>query len=471
MEDKKKYITKNYNERLETNPNKEQNDNSSVGKKFFQIDVMKTICIIQVIAVHTISNFFPLGSLWQIIQPVPLFFIILGFNYGNSFKKKDWHKLGDMYSFQYFKGMFWRLIFPLLLINLICFLIDIIVFTSSGFHINGWSSTQLSTVSWGETNVGYNAMNIFYFLIGTPYFPGPGEFYVVILMQFILIFPLIYKLFDKSPVLGLISCYIIELSFQLIAGNPEFTFFDEYTFLFCGNILRYMSVIGLGVWFVNNYNLFKKKNIFIIILAIPALFLLILVYWGELFFPNFLNNPIIDNIFKPTGSGYGLEHFRTYPWWEKANLFTYFFPALIFLMFMKFLPSELNQEKPRSRSISKFFKKYSKLTYHILLVQIVYFFISVPIFYGVSIGINSGFYEIFIDPIVEPYGITESYQFDYALLSLKASALIFSINLFLIFLNCAVTFTLAIWFRNIDSNIQKNLKKIGLKINKSKIKK
>ncbi|MBN1216270.1 MAG: acyltransferase family protein [Candidatus Lokiarchaeota archaeon] len=453
---------------------KKLSDKSSVGKRFFQIDFIKTICIIIVIAGHTLDRYFPLESLWQIIQPIPLFLLIMGFNYGNSFKKRNYHKISEIYSFQYFKRAFWRLIFPLLLINLICFIIDLICVFFTGWHVNGWSSTQVSTwrnVSWGDTNIDYTPMNLFYFLIGAPYFPGPGEFYVVIAIQFILIFPLIYKLFDKNPILGLFACYTIDLGFQLIAGNVPLVsnFFDDYSFLFCGNILRYMSIIGLGIWFVNNHNLFSKKNIFIIILAIPALFLLMIVYWGDIILPeSFINSEFFNSIFTSppiVTFGYDLKIFRTYPWWGKANLFTYFFPAFIFLLLMKVLPSELNKDKPRSQSITRFFEKYSKLTYHILLVQIVYFFINIPIMNDISISINQNMYQAFIQPITEPYGIITSWQLtnNPDLLSFNASICVSLIKLFLIFINCSATFSLAIIFYNIDTGLQRNLKKIKRK--------
>ncbi len=115
-------------------------DKSSVGKLFFQIDVLKTVCIILVVQTHTFGRFFPIEFIWQVINPVNLFFIIMGFNYGNSFKKRNLYKLSDMYSFLYFKRMFWRLIFPLLLINLISFIIDLISVSFTGYHIHCWAT-------------------------------------------------------------------------------------------------------------------------------------------------------------------------------------------------------------------------------------------------------------------------------------------------------------------------------------------
>ena len=160
-------------------------------RHFSQIDIIKTVCIICVIAIHSMGWLFPSDYLWQIIQPVPLFFIILGFNRSNSFKRKGLHSLKELYSFEYFKNMFKRLIFPLLLINIICFVLDILCLILSGYHITGWSNTHFAMISWGATSIPSNPVNIIYFLLGAPYFPGPGSFFMMILIQFILVFPLI----------------------------------------------------------------------------------------------------------------------------------------------------------------------------------------------------------------------------------------------------------------------------------------
>ncbi len=419
---------------------------------------MKVICIICVVAIHTLGWFFPIDSLWQIIQPVPIFFIILGFNRANSFKRNNLQNLYEIYSFKYFKNMFIRLVFPLILINLICFLIDIILFFPTGFHINGWSNTYNGIVSWGATSTSAGPVSIFYFLIGAPYFPGPGSFFVLILMQFILIFPLVYKLFIKSPLAGLILCFLIDLGFQFAA--PYISLFDEYHFLFSGIILRYISVIGLGIWFTSNKKLFSRQNLFVIIFAVPAFFILLCFYWGIYFLPEFvLNNPIFNAIFKTDGAGYSLQLFRTYPWWGKANPLTYCFPALIFLLFINILPHKLNEKKLISRSIYRFFKKYSKLTYHIFLVQIVYFFINIPVSQGYSVSVNESFFESFIRPLVRPFRIKHSWEFDFSLLNRSATFEVILLKLLIIFVNILLISLLAFGFYKIESFLKKPLER------------
>ncbi len=419
------------------------------------------ICIICVIAIHTLNWLFPADSLWQIIQPVPIFLIILGFNRGHSFKRNKLYKLKEMYSFKYFKNMFLRLVFPLLLINLLCFMIDLIFVNLTSYHINGWSNTHLGIVSWGATNVIYSPVNIFYFLIGVPYFPGPGSFFVLILMQFIFIFPLIFRIFLKSPLLGLILCFLIDLCFQLIA--PHITFFNEYHFLFSGNILRYFSVIGLGIWFTYNKKLFSQQNIFIIILAVPALCILLIHYWGSYILPeNIITSPVFKALFNSDGTGHSLTFFRTFPWWGKANPLTYCFPALIFLMFMKVIPSTLNKKIYIFRLISGFIKKYSKLTYHIFLIQIIYFFINIPIARGISIGVNEFLFEVFIEPVVRAFGIRHSWEFDFTLLNDHTLFKVMIMKPFIVAINVLIISVLAFGFYKLDKRIKGIFKKISI---------
>ncbi|MBY9007752.1 MAG: hypothetical protein KGD63_13490 [Candidatus Lokiarchaeota archaeon] len=90
----------------EINEDKDNVNETKQQKYFLQIDVMKTLCIICVVAIHNIGKYmFPLECFWQVLQPIPLFLIISGFNFGNSFKKQNLHSLKEMYTVQYLKEM------------------------------------------------------------------------------------------------------------------------------------------------------------------------------------------------------------------------------------------------------------------------------------------------------------------------------------------------------------------------------
>ncbi|MBY9005904.1 MAG: acyltransferase [Candidatus Lokiarchaeota archaeon] len=427
---------------------------------FFQIDVIKTICIICVIISHSISRFgFDIESYWQVIRPVELFILLLGFNQGNSFKRQGLKKLGDMYTTQYFKRMFWRIIFPLIIVNIFCWIIDLIIYYLNGFHIQGWSNAYGpvygAVIDLGNTDPAIQA----YMLLGVPFFPGPGEYYITILLQFILIFPLLYKLFDKNPKLGLIICFLIELCFQIAAKNIPIlhNLYEKYHFLFCGSIFRYFFLIGLGLYFINNSNLFSKKNAFIWPMLIIALYLIT----GAGLFNG---SPLLPSSWYPNelfelrwGSSFGIKFFRTDPWWHTANLFTYSYTAVVFLLFMKILPSKLNDNKKSLKNISRFFKGIAKLTYHILLVQIVYFFIAIPL-EGVFHNPNGVFYDIIVNPVVAPY-LDAWGNLNVGTLDLGTSILILTTKLFVGILALSICISIAYMFYKLEFSIQRVLKK------------
>ncbi len=92
---------------------------------FFQIDVMKSIAIFCVIAIHSMwmnSENLSLEYeyiLWWFVQCVQLFVIIMGFNFTNSVLKKDIHTMKELYFIDYFKKTFLRFILFILLVNIV----------------------------------------------------------------------------------------------------------------------------------------------------------------------------------------------------------------------------------------------------------------------------------------------------------------------------------------------------------------
>jgi len=114
------------------------------------------------------------------------------------------------------------------------------------------------------------------------------------------------------------------------------------------NVLLFLSATGMGIWFSKNHNLFSKKNIFVWIL-----FPIILVYMIAWDFFGF--RLAID----------GAEIIR-----GDYNYLTYLYSAFIFLIALKLIP-----QNPKTK-IAKIFSTVSGATFHIYLVQDIYFSIS-----------------------------------------------------------------------------------------------
>ncbi|MBY9007630.1 MAG: hypothetical protein KGD63_12845, partial [Candidatus Lokiarchaeota archaeon] len=282
---------------------------------------------------------------------------------------------------------------------------------------------------------------------------------------FAIIFPLIYKLFDKNPILGLLSCYIIEFCFQIIA---DFIPYGGLHYLFDGCIIRFLSAIGLGVWFIYGHDIFAKRNLFVILLFPLSIFLTLCshnAFIGGIFPPSFFEN--FSFIFEraplsPAPYNYGLRFFRLYPYWQNVNLFVFFYPALQFLIFMKVLPSKLNKNKKISQKTQKSVRVMSKLTYHILLVQIVYFFIQIPLSTANwdYFMIDDTLFNAILDPIIS--GV------DMNMLTADIYLGLFIAKSFFYFINFVIVVALALSFYLVESGIRKGFKKMGHMMIKNK---
>ena len=89
-----------------------------------EIDILKGFAIVSVIILHSLPS--ELLSSWisilTIYQAVPIFFILIGRNYGASYLRRRYSTLGAIYSKDYFASNFNRIVLPFLLIFLISFL-------------------------------------------------------------------------------------------------------------------------------------------------------------------------------------------------------------------------------------------------------------------------------------------------------------------------------------------------------------
>jgi len=178
-------------------------------------------------------------------------------------------------------------------------------------------------------------------------FWGPGNWFIPVLLQSILIMPLIYYGFTKKPKLTLILSFVIEIAMQLIV----FIFIGDITSweeshiltLFMTSIPFYLSAVGFGMWFSFGHNLRSKRNLFVWILFLISLtYIIAFQFFGFRFVLNGI--PLLR----------GDYHFLTFP-----------YSAFLFLVVMALLPK--NPIGKFSRAISMI----GKSTYHILLIQIL----------------------------------------------------------------------------------------------------
>ena len=317
--------------------NREELEINSPNKiHFFQIDFLKAVMIFLVIFDHFVSWNIKdeIGvALWERIS-IPVFLVILGFNMGHSFKNQGNSTLKELYSWDYFKKKISRYIFP--------FLILYAASTFIGLFMYGFNFDLMLNVQYYPD---HGLINLFYLIMP---FWGPGNWFIPVLFQSILVVPLLYWGFTKKPVITLILTFIVEMLMQFIVFllfGQGFTSWEQVHVyaLFSNSILFYLSAVGLGMWFSFGHGLTEKRNRFIwVLFPLSWIYLVAYQFFGFRF--RFDGMPLIR----------GDYNFLVFP-----------YSAFLVLIALEILPNF------SQKGISKRISLIGKATYHILLIQIL----------------------------------------------------------------------------------------------------
>jgi hypothetical protein len=307
---------------------------------YFQIDFLKAIMIFLVIFDHMVA--WNLKSeigvaLWERIS-IPVFLVILGFNMGLSLRKQEDATLKELYSRSYFKKKLIRYLVPFLILYAASTFIGLVIY-----------DFNFEAMYYGQYYPNHGIINLFYFIMP---FWGPGNWFIPVLFQSILILPLLYWGFTKKPVLTLILTFVVEILLQLVAlffiiGINGFNSWGEvhrYSLL-SSSILFYLPGVGLGLWFSFGHKLTAKRNLFMWIIF-PISFIYLIAY--QFFDFRFMLEGISLSLLR------GDYNFMVIP-----------YSAFLVLLALRFLPIH-----PRGR-LSKSIFLIGKSTYHILLTQIL----------------------------------------------------------------------------------------------------
>ena len=322
---------------------------------FFQIDFLKAVMIFLVIFDHMVSWNIKsdIGvALWERIS-IPVFLVILGFNMGHSFRGQGDKTLKQLYSWSYFKNKFLRYVVP--------FLILYAASTFIGLFMYGFDFVAMYDIQYSPN---HGVINLFYLILP---FWGPGNWFIPVLMQSILIAPLLYWGFTKKPVLTLILTFVVEIVMHIaiffIIG--DITSWEEVHVLslFTTSILFLLPGVGLGMWFSFGHKLTDKRNLFMWILF-PISLVYLVAYQFFDFRLRLDGTPLMR----------GDYSFLVIP-----------YSAFLVLLALKFLP------KISKAKISKTISLIGKSTYHILLTQILGYAI-ITAYWGTHYGIDVPFY-------------------------------------------------------------------------------
>jgi len=309
---------------------------------YFQLDVLKAIAIAFVVMDHSLTWEIKgaIGSVFWERLSIPFFLIVMGFNMGTSFKYRNAKSLRELYSIKYFIRKTKRYVLPFIILYLTSIILGIVL---------GHLDTSI------------------YLLLGYLPFWGPGNWFIPLLFGSILVFPFIYWLFDRKPLMTIGLCFLSELLMQFIlwflypAASSIYDWFIISAIRV--NILFFLPAVGLGLWFSKNHDIRNRHNWFVYPYLAFSVFLM-LDYSTQ-----FLSSD--SGVIGQTMSL--IQNFIK----GDYTLFFYGYAAYFFLVAFMLIP------QTASGAVQKFIERVGKSSYHILLFQIfwmsiVYWSISQP---------------------------------------------------------------------------------------------
>lgn len=283
--------------------------------RLIQIDILKGIAILFVIIAHSLTSKI-LGKilyLFYLEQAVPVFVIVMGINLYFSLQKNKSFKFRDIYTKSYFKKRAARILIPFSIIFVAALIVGLIM-----------KQTQFSWLM----------------VLGKLPFHGPGNYYLSFVLQFTVLAPLMYILFVKKPVLTLVAGFLISLIFEISA--PHIGFLNNGSYLYSSSFFRYMPGVLMGFWLASNN--FKLKKMYLALIPLPlVLYYIFLVDTSPFYIPFFL------------------------PDWGSQNLLTVIYPAFLIMIGVRIFSHE------RKSDIITLVSFLGRSSYHIFLVQIIYF--------------------------------------------------------------------------------------------------
>ncbi len=323
--------------------NEENKVEKSVSKRIEFLDYLKAICVIMVIVTHydwadKTSPFFTM----LINMAVPVFMIVSGYNFAMSNCKKAEGKLGKMYGWSMIKPKLIRFLVPFFSICLI----------------------EMVLLAWEDREI--NPLRIF--LLGAY---GPGSYYVPVMLQLLVIFPIIYVLVDRNAKLGITLAVIANLLFEIAVKVFEI---DKYYYRL--SVGRYILLIAFGCYlYLHPEHRVKRYQMWTMFLAGLAYIVAVFGFEKEL---------VLFGYWKTTAMPVAF----------------YIFPIVI-LLFRKFYHSTI------PGVLGRLLTWIGKASYHIFLVQMVYYhfelggaimsaawYIAVPFNILISVPVGLAFYEL-----------------------------------------------------------------------------
>jgi len=213
------------------------------------IDVVKGLAIVGVIAQHALTRgtMDDTGADFWLRQSVPVLFVLMGFNAARSSLRRPAPTLAEAYGARYWRGRYRRILLPLLIVSAVAL---------------------VAGAATGRLHVGPLA------LVGYLPVPGPGVYWITILLTFTLIWPAWMHLFRLRPGLVVAGSIALNVIFELWAGRmPDFRgagSLGGYPYAYDACILRYFAAIAIGMWLAIDDERVGRRRLVVVALAVPS---------------------------------------------------------------------------------------------------------------------------------------------------------------------------------------------------------
>lgn len=286
----------------------------------YNTDLIKMLCILSVIIVHAapVKWVESIGSPFHLAQTIQMFLLIYGYNVITSIERRNLFSLQEIYRYVFSRKKITRIFAPLTIAYIIFIIIE------------WYFKDRLGLI------------DFFTFFINTL-----GGYYISILIQAMLITPLIYKLIKKTKY-GILYLFLISLILELPFYILNRYIFFESVFIrqvigvmYSQFIGRHLFAISLGAWHALNYQKVKMNSI-VPLALVSAVYIYGVNYLGW----EFLN----ENM------------------WNAQHAPSFFWTLFLFIVLSKIRINEKSK-------IINYLAKIGKASFHVYLVQILYFWI------------------------------------------------------------------------------------------------
>lgn len=296
---------------------------NSTQKRFQQIDVAKGFAIVSVILLHALERDALIDSyaIYHIWQAVPVFIIIMGINLGMNFNGSK-RGLSSLYSRKYFQKKAERILLPLLwvyVLSILAGLAWLLLFNQHKLEFDAYSFLGVLPVT------------------------GPGNYFVTLVLQTILVFPLIDYLFQRYPSHTIVLLVVLEVLFLM--WSSQVPLFEEEEYLYSAALPRYFSAIAFG--------LVLSRAMLQPVRAATVLLFLAIVGAGCFY------------LYQMVYAELNISYIRAD--WQTQSVLTFAYAAGMVWLLFKLLPMSSENQFLELLAV------LGKASYHIFLIQIVYF--------------------------------------------------------------------------------------------------